>query len=326
MKVRSRIVAGIIFLLVIALGVVVGSRVTFTAMQGPATADSVFLVSPGRGASAIASQLQDQNLVSSALLFRIGLRLYRPDAVLKAGEYTIPAHATMATIADILIGGKSILHKLTVAEGLTSDMVWKLVRDNAVLIGDPGPVPVEGSLLPETYLFTRGTTRQELIDHMKHEQADLLAALWPNRADDLPFSTQMQAIVLASIVEKETGKPEERARVAAVFVNRLRLGMKLQSDPTIIYGITKGYPLGRRIRESEINAATPYNTYVIPGLPQSPIANPGKDSIAAVLNPEKSDYLFFVADGTGGHVFARTLAEQEKNVAAWRRFRAETGR
>jgi UPF0755 protein len=270
--------------------------------------------------------LQDEKLISNELLFRVGLKLHRAGQTLKAGEFAIPAHASMAQVADILISGKSIQHKLTVAEGLTSEMVWKLVKADPVLVGEPGPVPIEGSLLPDTYLFTRGTTRAELIDRMKKGQVDLLAKLWPQRDQDLPYSTQMQAIILASIVEKETGIARERPQVASVFVNRLRIGMRLQSDPTIIYGITKGYPLGRRIRQSEIDAVTPYNTYAIPGLPQSPIANPGRDAIAAVLKPAKTDYLYFVADGSGGHVFAATMAEQEKNVAAWRKFREQTGK
>jgi UPF0755 protein len=188
-----------------------------------------------------------------------------------------------------------------------------------VLVGAAGAVPEEGSLLPETYLFTRGMTRTQLLNKMHEAQKELMDANWPARIGNLPIKTPREAIILASIVEKETGIPEERRHIAAVFENRLRLGMKLQSDPTIIYGITKGYPIGRRIRQSEITGATPYNTYVIPGLPAGPICNPGKDAILAVLNPEASDDLYFVANGTGGHVFSATMAEHEKNVANWRK-------
>ena len=326
MKILFRLIITLAILIVLGAGLLFAERLAFETSKGPASADRVYLLKPGTAASAIAQELADQKLISNPLLFRLGLRVHRIGQTLKAGEYAIPANSSMGKIADILISGKSIQHKLTVAEGLTSDMIWHLVKDDPVLVGDPGPVPVEGTLLPETYLFTRGTTRAEIIVRMKKEQKDLLAKLWPKRDGNLPYSTVIQAIILASIVEKETAIPSERPRVASVFVNRLRLGMKLQSDPTIIYGITKGYPLGRKIFASEIAAATPYNTYVIPGLPQSPIANPGKDSIAAVINPEKTDYLYFVATGSGASVFAATLEEQEKNVAAWRQFRAETGR
>ena len=224
----------------------------------------------------------------------------------------------MADIAAILVSGKSIQHKLTAAEGLTSDMIYKLVAADPVLTGDAGPVPDEGTLLPETYLFTRGTTRSELLSRMRKAQEKFLLAAWSSRADGLPFQSMRDAVTLASIVEKETSLPEERRHIASVFVNRLKVGMKLQSDPTIIYGITKGYPLGRGIRESEIQAETPYNTYVIGALPAGPICNPGKDSIAAVLKPEQSDDLFFVATGHGGHVFATTISEHARNVLAYR--------
>jgi UPF0755 protein len=224
----------------------------------------------------------------------------------------------MADIAALLVSGKSIQHRLTAAEGLTTDMIYKLVQDDQELTGDPGPQPAEGTLLPETYLFTHGTTREELFARMRKAQEKFMTERWSNRVPDLPFKTEAEAVVLASIVEKETSLPEERRHIAAVFVNRLKTGMKLQSDPTIIYGITKGYPLGRGIRESEIEAATPYNTYVIAGLPPTPICNPGKDSLAAVLAPADSKDLYFVATGQGGHVFAATLAEHQKNVIAFR--------
>ena len=260
------------------------------------------------------------------MLFQIGVRLHGETSALKAGEYAIPSHASMFDIMNILIAGKSIEHKVTMAEGLTSQMAYNLVRDDPVLVGDAGPLPPEGGLLPETYLFMRGATRGEIIDKMKKAQQTVLDELWEKRAPGLPIKTKEEAVILASIVEKETAIAAERRHVASVFVNRLRMGMKLQSDPTIIYGITKGYPLGRRIRQSEIERATPYNTYAIAGLPAEPICNPGKDALAAVLNPAQSKDLYFVADGTGGHIFSATVEEQNKNVAKWRDHRKATER
>jgi len=291
---------------------------SFTA-PGPAAHETVVLIAPGEGSAVIAQKLAAAGVIRNADLFRMGLRIRGTAGALKAGEYALPAGASEADIAAILMSGKSIQHKITAAEGLTSAMIGAIVQSDPVLSGDEGVAPAEGTLLPETYLFTRGVTRAEMIGRMTKAQGVLLARLWPARAQNLPFKTPQEAIVLASIVEKETSLPDERRHIAAVFVNRLRLGMKLESDPTIIYGITKGYPLGRGIRESELKAATPYNTYVIAGLPPTPICNPGKDSIAAVLDPAQSDDLFFVANGTGGHAFAATIAEHDKNVAQWRR-------
>ena len=285
---------------------------------GPAKKASVVLIAPHGRTHDIASQIEGAGAISNALLFEAELRLHGAASKVKAGEYALPPFASMAEIAKILIEGKSIQHKLTAAEGLTSDMIVKLVAADPVLAGEAGPVPAEGALLPETYLFTRGTTRAEMIQRMAAAEKKFLGTEWAARGANLPLATPEQAIILASIVEKETALPEERRHIAAVFLNRLRAGMKLQSDPTIIYGITKGYPLGRGIRESEIADATPYNTYAIAGLPPTPICNPGKDSLAAVLKPALSADLYFVANGKGGHVFAATMAQHEKNVAAWR--------
>jgi UPF0755 protein len=207
---------------------------------------------------------------------------------------------------------------VTVAEGLTSDMIFKLVQADPVLVGDAGPTPAEGTLLPETYLFTRGETRAGILAKMRAAQEKFLAAHWKSRAAGLPFPSMKEAVILASIVEKETALPEERRHIASVFLNRLRIGMALQTDPTIIYGLTKGYPLGHGIRQSELQSDTPYNTYRITGLPPGPICNPGKDAIAAVLDPEKTSDLYFVANGKGGHVFSATIADHARNVAALR--------
>ncbi len=317
----GRFIAILAVLAVLVAGAFAWERFNFTA-PGPAAAkgeESVVLIAPHVGLRAIAQQLGQEDVVANPLLFQLGVRLRGKTSALKAGEFAIPSRASMADIMDILVAGKSIQHKLTAAEGLTSQMIFDIVKTDPVLVGEAGAVPAEGGLLPETYLFTRGTTRAEIVARMKKAQVQLLTELWPKRAAGLPFLSQAEAINLASIVEKETSIPKERRHIAAVFVNRLRQGIKLQSDPTIIYAITKGYPLGRGIRESELLRATPYNTYAITGLPPTPICNPGKDSIAAVLNPAVSNDLFFVADGTGGHVFAATVAEQNKNVAAWRK-------
>jgi len=286
---------------------------------GPAPSYKVVMVEPGDHVNTIAQHMADNGVIANGYLFRIGLRIRGLQAQLKAGEYGFPAHASMADVAGILISGKSIQHKLTAAEGLTSKMIFDIVKADPVLTGDAGAVPDEGTLLPETYLFTRGTSRSEMIARMKKAQQKVLSELWHGRKADLPVKTKDDAVVLASIVEKETAIPEERRHIAAVFMNRLRLGMKLQSDPTIIYDITQGYPLGRGIRESELMRASPHNTYVIAGLPPTPICNPGKDSIAAVLNPADSNDLYFVANGHGGHVFSVTVEQQNRNVSDWRR-------
>ncbi len=309
-------------LLVIAAGAVEWAAAAWNE-PGPVAASgnqSVVLIEPRTKLHDIAQKLQDAHLLNYGLVFEFDLYLHRLNDKVKAGEYAVPSKASMADIAAILVSGKSIQHKLTAAEGLTSDMIYKLVAGDPDLTGDAGPEPAEGTLLPETYLFTHGTTRAQLLERMQTAQTKFLGEKWPARAQDLPFQTQAQAVILASIVEKETSLPEERRHIAAVFVNRLKQGMKLQSDPTIIYGITKGYPLGRDIRASEIVQATPYNTYVIDGLPPAPICNPGKDSLAAVLDPEQSTDLYFVATGQGGHIFAATMAEHNKNVIAYRAY------
>jgi len=310
----------LLFVVVLALLIAAAAwweRANFFA-PGPSEKGTVVLIAPGDHTSVIAEKLQKAGVIANAALFAAGLRIRGQQTLLKAGEFWFPPHVSMAGAAGIMIAGKSILHKLTAAEGLTSNMIYELVRANGVLTGDPGPVPAEGSLLPETYLFTRGMTRAQILSLMHRAQVEFLDAHWADRAPNLPYTTRRQALILASIVEKETALPAERRHIASVFVNRLRLGMRLESDPTIIYGITQGYPLGRRIYQSEITAPTPYNTYVIAGLPPTPICNPGKDSILAVLNPSNSKDLYFVADGTGGHVFAATLADQNRNVARWR--------
>jgi UPF0755 protein len=288
--------------------------------EAPYGNQTIVMVPPHSRAHGIAQMLERKGVIKNGWLFEADLRMRGLADKIKAGEYALPSNASMDAIAIILVDGKSIQHKLTAAEGLTSDMIWKLVQKNDVLTGDAGPVPEEGTLLPETYLFTRGETRAHLLAKMASAQEKVLAEKWAGRAAGLPLPSMREAIILASIVEKETGVPQERPHIAAIFINRLKIRMRLQTDPTIIYGLTKGYPLGRGIRQSELEGASPYNTYVIAGLPPGPICNPGRDTIAAVLNPQESDDLFFVATGHGGHVFAANISEQARNVAAYRAF------
>lgn len=315
----------LIVLAVIVAGAVEWANAAWDAPgpAAPSDKETVVLIPAHSRTHDVARLLQDRGVVKYALLFEFDARLKGYASQLKAGEYAVPSSASMGAIASILASGKSIQHKLTIAEGLTSDMVWKLVENDPELMGDAGPVPLEGTLLPETYLFTRGETRAHLLAKMTAAQQKFLGEKWPVRAPGLPLKSLHEAIILASIVEKESALPEERRHVASVFVNRLRMGMKLQSDPTIIYDISKGYPLGRGIRQSELNAATPYNTYMVPGLPPGPISNPGKDSLDAVLNPQQTNDLYFVATGQGGHVFSATVEGQAKNVAAYRAFERE---
>jgi len=318
----KRLIFILVILAVIAAGVVEWGMAAWDApgLPAPEGTQTIVLITPGSRTHAVAQMLEAKGVVKSGLMFEANLRARRLAGKVKAGEYAIASHASMAAIAGILVEGKSIQHKFTAAEGLTSEMIWKMAQADAVLTEDAGPVPQEGSLLPETYLFTRGETRGHLLDKMAQAQKTFLDQQWPKRAEGLPFHSEREAVILASIVEKETALPEERRHIAAVFINRLKIGMRLQTDPTVIYGLTRGYPLGRGIRQSELERATPYNTYVIAGLPPGPICNPGKDSIAAVLNPQQSDDLFFVATGRGGHAFTSSISEQARNVAAYRAF------
>jgi UPF0755 protein len=317
----KRFLVFLFLVVLIAAGAIEWTYAAFNA-PGPAAKtgrETDVVVKPGIGLKGVAQSLANAGVIERPEVFQIGVRVLGKTPLLKAGEYAIPSRASMQAIMNILIEGKSIPHKVTVAEGLTSRMVYDIVKADELLKGRAGAVPPEGSLLPETYLFQRGETRAELIAKMHKAQTELLDKLWETREAGLPIKTKEQALVLASIVEKETGIASERPHIASVFMNRLKIGMKLESDPTIIYGITKGYPIGRRLLASEVHGATPYNTYVIAGLPPHPICNPGKDSIAAVLNPANTKDLYFVADGSGGHVFADNIDDQTKNVIAWRK-------
>ena len=284
-----------------------------------------FTIPRGAGLSSIAQRLETEGFIESAFLFKVVTKFRGNEANFKAGEFYLSKDMSMGAVYEGLANGKAILYPFTAAEGLTSAMIARSL-DNVPTLKDDNPtVPAEGSLLPETYLTPRGMSQSQLLQKMALAQKQLLDEAWEKRDPNIPVKTKEEAIILASIVEKETGIGMERGMVAGVFSNRLHQGMKLQTDPTIIYGITKGEPLGRRIRQSEIDRVTDWNTYQIPGLPKTPICNPGKDAILAVLNPSETDALFFVADGTGGHAFAKTLREHERNVAKWRKIQRERG-
>ena len=286
---------------------------------GPAAqSETVFEIERGLSVGQIATRLKDANLISNALVFRLAAWRTGATRALRAGEYAIPPQASMDDIIGLFTSGAVRLHRLTIAEGLTTKQILKLVADDSALDGAITLKPVEGALLPDTYKFPKGEKRDAVIARMAKAQTDFLAQVWPQRVEGLPFDTQDQALTLASIVEKETGLASERPRVAAVFINRLKKGMKLQADSTIVYGITGGDPIGRQIKRSEIDDPAPYNTYQIIGLPPTPIANPGRESILAVLNAPMTSELYFVADGSGGHVFADTAAEHQRNHAKWR--------
>ena len=310
-----------IVFVVIAVGIALWfGRQEFFA-DGPSPRTTTFAVQKAAGTSQIAEQLARRGLISDERIFSIGVRAYGLDGQLKAGEYEIKAGASMKEIMDLLHSGRSILYSLTVPEGYTVTQVMDRIANNDVLVGDmPEDLPPEGSIIADTQKFERGTTRKEIVERMVKAQSDLVARIWARRDPDLPLADINEFVTLASIVEKETGLADERSRVAAVFINRLRKGMRLQSDPTIIYGLFggEGKPQGRPIYRSDVDKQTPYNTYLIDGLPPGPIANPGRAALEAVASPSKTNDLYFVADGTGGHVFAATLEEHNQNAQRWR--------
>ena len=283
------------------------------------------LIERGQGVSAIANTLNKENVISQPVLFKIVARF---SDSLKAGEYEFPAQISMAEVVRMMEEGNVFDRKITIPEGLTSYQIVRLLNARDDLEGEVKDIPKEGSLLPDTYHFVSGESGQDKINQMQSAMIKVIDDLWETRAKDLPIKTKHEAIILASIVEKETGIAGERARVAGVFINRLKRGIALQTDPTVIYAITKGKmkdagkgPLGRRLLRKDLKINSPYNTYKNAGLPPGPIANPGYAAIKATLNPETHDYIFFVADGTGGHAFAKTLSEHNRNVTNWRKVR-----
>lgn len=298
---------------------------------GPLAETRYVIVEKGTGMSGIAARLESEGAIASGMVFKIAARVKNQHTQLKAGEYEIAPQSSMAAILDKIVKGEVYDRKLTFREGLTSWQIVQMLNNATELSGEAlTSIPEEGSLLPETYHYMKTDTRQNVIEQMQAAMKKAQDDLWPTRVPDLPVVNMSEVMVLASIVEKETGVPDERRKVAGVFINRLKRGMPLQSDPTAIYALTKGEikddgmgPLGRRLLRKDLEIDSPYNTYKYPGLPPGPICNPGRESIAAVLNPETHNYVYFVADGTGGHVFAETLAEHESNVAKWRKIRAQ---
>jgi UPF0755 protein len=325
-----RLLSGILTLLLLAMLIVGGTAVLIGNQMnapGPLAGGKLVVVPKGEGAYEIAARLERDGVISDRRLFMAGYLLSRMTdwfkgnrpLQLKAGDYQIPRAASARQVIDILADGRTIAHRVTIAEGLTSHQIVEQLKADANLSGDIAEVPPEGSLLPETFSVARGSSRQSVIARMQAEARKIADNAWARRRKGLPLRTWEEAVVLASIVEKETGRNDERERVAAVFINRLKLNMRLQSDPTILYGIGGGKTVwSRAILKSEIAQKTAHNTYQIDGLPPTPICNPGKASIEAVLNPADTKDLFFVADGAGGHVFAETLKEHNANVAKWR--------
>lgn len=321
--VATNAISLLILLLVLAFGLVTWGQRQFGG-PGPADAPVQIQVARGEGLASVSQKLAAAGAISNPSIFRIGARYAKLDAGLKYGDYEFPAHASMADILRQLNMGGNVLRQVIVPEGWTSWQVVEALKARDDLSGEIAAIPPEGSLAPAGYDYQTGDDRQGLLDRMAAEQAKVLAEAWATRAPGLPVRTPAELLTLASIVEKETGVPEERDQVAGVFVNRLRRGMRLQTDPTVIYGITRGETtLGRGLRASELAQSTPYNTYVIAGLPPTPIANPGKESIQAAAHPAETDAIYFVADGSGGHAFAATLTDHNRNVAAWRRIEAQ---
>jgi UPF0755 protein len=330
----SRLVSGTIRLMSGLLTVALVAMVTASGFglavyhqyesAGPLEAARNIVIPKGEGRREIAERLEKEGIIANRWTFLGGhiiqtLISGKKGVDLKAGEYEIKDHASMRQVMDTLAEGKSILYKLTVPEGLTSQQIVERLKGEANLTGEVTKVPAEGTLMPETYPFAKGTSRQEIVDRMQGDMQKTVAKLWEKRQPDLPLRSMEEAVTFASIVEKETGKVEERNRVAAVFYNRLKKGMRLQSDPTIIYGIAGGQgALGRGLTKVEIETKTPYNTYQINGLPPGPIANPGKAALEAALNPAKTNDLYFVADGTGGHTFTENLKDHNSAVQKWR--------
>jgi len=292
---------------------------------GPKPGPHPIIVQEGSSLGSVARKLAKAGAIpGTAETYYVMARVLGSHDPIQAGEFEIPKGMGGAAILDLLQHGKPVQRLITVTEGMPAILVSEKLAANKYLAG-PMPTVEEGSLLPDSYGYQRGETRSALIGRMQAAMTKTVAQLWPNRSTDCPVATPEQAVILASIVEKETGKASERPMIAGVYCNRLKIGMKLDADPTVIYPVTKGKPLGRRILKSELNAVNRYNTYRRAGMPDGPIANPGKASIEAVLHPAQTKALYFVADGTGGHAFAETLAEQNANVAKWYAIRRQRG-
>jgi UPF0755 protein len=314
----------IVALAALLLMIVGGNFVYGWNAKGPSQRDVTIIIKPGSSLPLAAKSLEKGGVVKSADAFVTRAKILGGMSSIKAGEFLIPAGASNADIMSILQGGKAVQRMVTIPEGMPSIQVHERLMANDTLTGEI-PVPAEGSILPDSYAFEKGESRADVLKRMQTAMSQAVAELWPQRSKNTVVKTPQEAVALASIVEKETSKKSELREVAGVYSNRLTKGMMLQADPTIIYPITRGKPLGRRIRQSEIQAVNDYNTYSMTGLPKGPIANPSRAAIEAVLNPASTSALFFVADGSGGHVFADTLEEHNKNVEKWYAIRRERG-
>lgn len=305
-------------LLIVAVSAALIIRVRI-AVPGPLQKEKVILVPEGAGMKTIAHIFAREGVIESPRIFVLISRVTRLDRNIRAGEYLIPPQASMSKLLQILRSGQVVLHKLTIPEGLTSLEIVRIIEATPGLGGTITTIPDEGTLLPQTYYYILGDSRNEILARMQRAMSDFLNVSWPFRAEGLPLASPQEALILASIVEKETGYSDERAHVAGVYINRLRKDMPLQADPTVSYGLGGGAALTRSLSLKDLRQPTPFNTYLFKGLPPRPITNPGAKAILAVLNPMKTNDLYFVADGTGGHSFAETLDEHNKNVARWRR-------
>jgi len=293
----------------------------FTA-PGPLVESAIVIIPLETGLSGIAALLAHSGVIDNTLVFILGVSYEAATGELQAGEYAFSAHVSGQGAMDILRSGDTVARRLTIPEGLTNFQIVHLLRGTEGLQGNIPPLPGEGMLLPETYHFSWGDTREDVVLRLNQAMKKTLREGWNPRASGLPLKNLQEALILASIVEKETAVAEERPHIAAVFLNRLRRGMRLQSDPTVVYDLTNGKgALGRPLTREDLKQETPSNTYVIDGLPPTPISNPGRQALQAVLHPAVSDDLYFVADGSGGHVFSKTLAEHNRNVARWRKVR-----
>jgi UPF0755 protein len=303
----------------VALGIAVVVGKQRLELSGPLAQEKTVNIPRGLGIKDISDLLVREGVIDQPAVFIGGVVVLKAREGLKYGEYQFPKQASLQEVIDTIVEGRVVQHSFTIAEGLTSEQIVARLLENDALSGNLREIPREGTLLPETYKYTRGTAREQIIQRMQQTHRRVLQEVWERRVSDLPVKTPEQLVILASIIEKETGRPDERTRVAAVFVNRLKNKMRLQSDPTIIYGLAGGKgTLGRPILKSEIEQPTPYNTYVIDGLPPGPIANPGRASLEAAANPARTKEVYFVADGTGGHVFAENYEQHQKNVARLR--------
>jgi UPF0755 protein len=317
-------IAGAVALVVLVVAAAAFYAIDQYCRPGPLLSASSVIIPKGTTVAGIAQMLEGAQVISAPLFFRVAVRLEGAESVLRAGEYQFPPGISMRDALLKLRTGDTVVRRFTLPEGMTSRQAVALLNDAVGLDGEVAAVPVEGAILPETYSYAWGDNRAEMIHRMAQAMTTAIDELWPERDPAIPLASSREAVILASIVEKETAVPGERPRVAAVFLNRLRLGMKLQADPTVAYAVYGGNDAAHPLTLADLQHASPYNTYVVEGLPPGPIANPGRAALEAVLRPAHSDELFFVADGSGGHAFARTLDEHQRNVTRWHKLNEQT--